>query len=809
MRFKVLIAILLTIVAHRVHAANQPAQIMWGSQTSTTQTVFGSPNGGNASITTEANVQFAAVSSGRIRAIYVKCSSAPSAGGYIFTVRKGGVDTASTCTISNPNSTCSTTGLTVDYAAADLLSLSIAPTGTPTGTPTCHATVLVGANGGGSENHDPIIIMGSSLANNPASGTFCGPGTTASAAAQCSGASNAVANFIVPVGSGVVKGMRVNLNSSVGTGRTEVFTLQNVTSGSNPDVACTVSAGGTTCADTACTTNCTLAAGDLITVAFTRTGSAQSKERWIALEMDGTTANNWIVSGFTFDTTTRYQWNGLLTTTENLVYVPQAKPWIAQNFRVASSAAPGTATTLTVRDGVGDTALACSLSATTCSDLSDFAYYDTAEIGSVGYTTQGSTDTAKWVAYGFELTDWAATPTPTFTPTSGPTSTPTETPTPTSTPTTTPTPTVTPTPTLTPTPTKTPTPVPWYLAALEQSTPIRTPIAGVITDTYTKNEGTPPAGDEEWAEVAAAANQSVEYDFATQELIPTNAHVLLDFWGFYTGTHSIQLQCSADEVTYFTCGTLAAGRSSEEEITCDLTANACINTSAVLPTPGTHIRIKHAPTGDGTHRWYVDQVLLITATPTPSPTPTPTPTTTDTPTVTPTATDTPTETPTATETPTVTVTPTVTQTPTQTPTPLPGCRVCSASIFDDPNTCTNNVQWDSGCPAGYLVTQFATGEICETGCNGFGWPTPTPTPTPTETPTETPTPTATATPTETPTATPTPTPTNTPTPTATPTAIPMTPGVQCCSMGPDANAVCGSECPWPGTVVTGSCEVEP
>lgn len=189
-------------------------------------------------------------------------------------------------------------------------------------------------------------------------------------------------------------------------------------------------------------------------------------------------------------------------------------------------------------------------------------------------------------------------------------------------------------------------PVPWYRAAVQQSTPIRTPIAGTIQDTYTHNEGVPPAGDEEWNEAAANAGQNVEYDFCTQQQMPANAHVTLEFWGFYDGSHGITLQCSADESTYQTCATLSTGQSASQHLGCDLTANSCMNTGAALPTPCTHIRLLHSASGDAAHHWFVDQVILQTATATM----TATPQFTDTPTATPTHTPTPTPSPTATPT---------------------------------------------------------------------------------------------------------------------------------------------------------------
>lgn len=311
------------------------------------------------------------------------------------------------------------------------------------------------------------------------------------------------------------------------------------------------------------------------------------------------------------------------------------------------------------------------------------------------------------------------TMTPTITPTATHTLTPTVTPTTTHTPTDTPTPTNT--PTASPTPTGG-TPIPWYLADLFQSTPIRTPIGGTPVPASWSHD----AVYNDWKEAAGNSGQNVEYDFGTQQAVPTGAHVTLDFWGYYTGTHSVQLQCSADESTYQLCATFATGGSSDQELACDLTAQACINTGAVVPTPFTHIRIVHTVSGDASHDWFVDQVLLETGTPTVTPTTTPTatatPTATSTPTQTPTVTHTATPTPTATGTATVTHTPTQTPTATHTHTPCPASRCLN---FPPPAGCTNN----------YCVTDgdCGGGQFCDNGqynCACIATPTPTHTPLP-------------------------------------------------------------------------------
>lgn len=330
------------------------------------------------------------------------------------------------------------------------------------------------------------------------------------------------------------------------------------------------------------------------------------------------------------------------------------------------------------------------------------------------------------------------------------------------------------------TPTPTVTPIPWYKADNALATPAgRTPTGPL------RNVDAEDAAYQVWQEVGGNANQNVEYDFGIQEAIPA-AHIMLKFAGFYTGTHTMVLECSSDEATYTTCATLATAQSSDQDIMCDLTLASCVSG------PGrTHIRLRHTSAGDAAHSFSVDQVLLETATATNTPTFTPTPTSTHTPT--PTHTTTPTITPT--DTPTETPTDTATPTPTPTGTPI----TCCNCLTPGPDGyCFNEV--GAGCD-GCVVVGSAVCNITpgSQGCRTFT-PTWTPTDTPTATHTPTVTPTDTHTPTDTPTATPTPTHTNTPTATFTPVCCDH-PGQNSC--GYDYIGACASGgTPRPGTFCT-------
>jgi hypothetical protein len=91
---------------------------------------FVDPTGGEA---TESVAQVAVQTSGSLTNLKVLINNAPGAGNsWTITVRKNGASTSVTCTISNPNTSCTDTTHSVTFAASDSLSLLVAGASGPT-----------------------------------------------------------------------------------------------------------------------------------------------------------------------------------------------------------------------------------------------------------------------------------------------------------------------------------------------------------------------------------------------------------------------------------------------------------------------------------------------------------------------------------------------------------------------------------------------------------------------------------------------------------------------------------------------------
>jgi hypothetical protein len=80
----------------------------------------------------EAAVDQAMPAAGTISNLRVRLSGAPGAGtSYTFLVRKNGVDTAVTCTVSGTATECSDLANSIAFSAGDLISVRSEPTSNP------------------------------------------------------------------------------------------------------------------------------------------------------------------------------------------------------------------------------------------------------------------------------------------------------------------------------------------------------------------------------------------------------------------------------------------------------------------------------------------------------------------------------------------------------------------------------------------------------------------------------------------------------------------------------------------------------
>jgi hypothetical protein len=103
-----------------------------------------------------------------------------------------------------------------------------------------------------------------------------------------------------------------------------------------------------------------------------------------------------------------------------------------------------------------------------------------------------------------------------------------------------------------------------------------------------------------WSEAGAMANQYIESDFHN---LPGGAYKLT-FDGYYTGGHTVKLQCSPNgSGGWVDLATLTSSASADETITVNLPAGCDGGTEV-------HTRLSHTGTGIGTHRLYIDQLYL-------------------------------------------------------------------------------------------------------------------------------------------------------------------------------------------------------
>jgi hypothetical protein len=85
--------------------------------------------GANCAGTSEADSQLAMPASGTLQELHATLSTAPGAGSVTFTVRKNGVSTPVTCTISGTATSCADPTHAIGFATGDLISVQMTETG--------------------------------------------------------------------------------------------------------------------------------------------------------------------------------------------------------------------------------------------------------------------------------------------------------------------------------------------------------------------------------------------------------------------------------------------------------------------------------------------------------------------------------------------------------------------------------------------------------------------------------------------------------------------------------------------------------
>jgi hypothetical protein len=271
-------------------------------------------------------------SSGRLLNMYVLCERNQTIGSQVFTLcdRSVGDGTCAsrdtgltpvTCAVSAGSATCAdvygSTGHYYDYADGALLTLqSVATNGAAGGV--CHTEVRVIASGGGSDDHATIYSWnGGLIGSDPVDGNFCAPSRSNTDLANCHVGTAERAVFITPA-AGTLAGLGLRLHAELGNGHSEKYTICNTSVGngscnstangltdlvvqlaSNSDCTgagtpfpCCTDSGSGTCQSqsdiaTTCATNCSVNAGDRLTLKYNQSGGVQARIRHFAIEING------------------------------------------------------------------------------------------------------------------------------------------------------------------------------------------------------------------------------------------------------------------------------------------------------------------------------------------------------------------------------------------------------------------------------------------------------------------------------------------------------------------------------------------
>jgi cysteine-rich repeat protein len=357
----------------------------------------------------EANANFSVASPGRVSNLFVSCDTAIISGTHTITLRKNGANTALACAVSGGATSCVDTVDTVDFASGDTLNLRVANSKSAQA-PACRASATLTANGSSAPHDDVITLHADSEA--PADGQFCGMNITPGNTATTCASPNADDVSIVMPRAGTLTGLAVRLNSNLGSGRSETFTVRNLTTGLDTGLAVTITSGAQTASTATCTSNCAFSAGDRLAIRLNRTGSAVTKTRSLTLSYTG--AGSILTSrGGHFNSGTNYGGYHLAmdTTTPGAAAVSMDRPAKLQNLYVHSTTAPASSFMVTVCSGPTSPP-SCSgvrprctvaIGSTTCDDTTNSVSVAQGDYVEVQVQNQG--DTSGTVGFSVEVVD--------------------------------------------------------------------------------------------------------------------------------------------------------------------------------------------------------------------------------------------------------------------------------------------------------------------------------------------------------------------------------------------------------------------
>lgn len=202
------------------------------------------PNVQDSDSATEADNTLLVPLDGTINALYVEISTAAGVGNtwVVSIFKNGSIEASSSVTISGDSETAdNVTGLSIDIAPGDTLSIQAAPASTPSATSMRYSMLITSDTDGesivGSRSSDTLNVNSNDYNH------FTGSG---SVAWQTSAGENLVV-ALAGITSFTLKNFRVEISGAPGAGNNYLFTVRKDSAAGNSN--CTISNPGTTCID--------------------------------------------------------------------------------------------------------------------------------------------------------------------------------------------------------------------------------------------------------------------------------------------------------------------------------------------------------------------------------------------------------------------------------------------------------------------------------------------------------------------------------------------------------------------------------
>lgn len=301
---------------------------------------------------------------GTLSGFRFKISTAPAAGKtWTFTIVQNGSDTAVTCTISNPDTTCNTGANSISVSSGDFVYLKISPSGTPTAVQINGSVIYTTSTSGQS------AFWGTSLDQTIAAGLTRYQHLVGNRSTLCTTV-NTACRIVVPM-TGTLKRLSIRTSTQPGLTQNVVFTVRK----NNADTAltCTVNDTDTTCSDDSNTV--AVSQGDTLELKVVSSAGAATmswNHGWVFESGNDLSHPLFVVGPNLSNSATRYNpiqavGNlGVTDTVESDIQQLGQSAMSLSSLYVMLNAAPGAGTSYlgTLRQNTADTAVAVTIADT-------------------------------------------------------------------------------------------------------------------------------------------------------------------------------------------------------------------------------------------------------------------------------------------------------------------------------------------------------------------------------------------------------------------------------------------------------------